>query len=106
MVLTRAYPTVAISQLVSGFFVTLNPNELLIKYHANIKAAQKKAVQDAAFDKFIDQIDDRPGRRTIEISLSLPSQLLDVIDERAKGLGISIVALIKLASAHFLENNK
>ena len=37
--------------------------------------------------KFIDQIDDRPGRRTIQISLSLPTQLLDAIDERAKGLG-------------------
>ena len=33
------------------------------------KPPQKKAVQDAAFDKFIDQIDDRPGRRTIRISL-------------------------------------
>ena len=79
MVLTRAYPTIAMSQIVSGFFVTLNPNELLIKYHANIKAAQKKAVQDAAFDKFIDQIDDRPGQRTIQISLSLPPQFLDAI---------------------------
>ena len=68
--------------------------------------AVKKAVQDAAFDKFIDQIDDRLGRRTIQISLSHPTQLLDAIDERAKGLGISRAALIKQASALFLENNK
>ena len=106
MVLTWAYPTIAMSQIVSGIFVTLNPNELLIKYHANIKAAQKKAVQDAAFDKSIEQIDDRPGRRTIQISLSLPTQFLGSIDERAKGLGISRAALIKQASALFLENNK
>ena len=70
------------------------------------KPPQRKAVQDAAFGKFIDQIDDRPGRRTIQISLSLPTQLLDAIDERAKGLGISRAALIKQASAIFLENNK
>lgn len=70
------------------------------------KPPQKKAVQDAAIDKFIDQIDDRPGRRTIQISLSLPTQLLDAIDERAKSLGISRAALIKQASAIFLENNK
>ena len=70
------------------------------------KPPQKKAVQDATFDKFIDQIDDRPGRRTIQISLSLPTQLLDAIDERAKSLGISRAALIKQASAIFLENNK
>ena len=70
------------------------------------KPPQKKAVKDAAFDKFIDQIDDRPGRRTIQISLSLPTQLLDAIDERAKGLGISRAALIKQASVIFLENNK
>ena len=68
--------------------------------------AVKKAVQDAAFDKFIDQGDDRPGRRTIQISLSLPTQFLNAIDERAKGLGISRAALIKQASALFLENNK
>ena len=54
--------------------------------------AVKKAVQHAAFDKFIDQIDDRPGRRTIQISLSLPTQLLDAIDERVKGVGISRAA--------------
>ena len=66
----------------------------------------KKAVQDVAFDKFIDPNDDRPGRRTIQISLSLPTQLLDAIDERAKGLGISRAALIKQASALFLKNNK
>ena len=67
---------------------------------------QKKAVQDAAFDKFIDQIDDCPGRLTIQISLTLPTPLLDVIHERAKGLGIPRAALIKQASAIFLENNK
>ena len=70
------------------------------------KPPQKKAGQDAAFDKFIDQNDDRPGRRTIQISLSLSTQLLDAIDERAKGLGISRAALIKQASSIYLENNK
>ena len=70
------------------------------------KPPQKKAVQDGTFDKFIDQIDERSGRRAIQISLSLPTQLLDAIDERAKGLGISRTALIKQASAIFLENNK
>ena len=54
--------------------------------------AVKKAVQDAVFDQFIDQIDYRPGRRTIQISLSLPTQLLDAIDERVKGVGISRAA--------------
>ncbi len=45
-------------------------------------------------------------RRTVQIPLLLPTQLMDTIDERAKGLGISRAALIKQASALFLENNK
>ena len=43
MVLTRVYPTIAMSQIASGFFATLNPNELLIKYHANIKTSPKES---------------------------------------------------------------
>ena len=34
------------------------------------KPPQKKAVQDAAFDKFIDQIDERPGRRDTDLAIA------------------------------------
>ena len=48
------------------------------------------------------QSNDRPSQRTVQISLSLPTQLPSATDERAKSLGISREALINQASVLFL----
>lgn len=70
------------------------------------KTPQRKDARDIELDKAIEKGDERPGRRTVQISLSIPTKLLDAIDERAQNLGISRAALIKQASALFLENNQ
>jgi len=69
------------------------------------KPHQKKYRKEAEFNKFIDQSENKPGRRAVQISLQIPIHLLDAIDERSQSLGISRAAFIKQASAIYLENN-
>ena len=66
------------------------------------KNPREKTAIDAVVDSFIKG--SSRAAKPVQISLTVPTHLLDAIDNRAYELGISRASFIKQSCAKFLEN--